>query len=288
MNMVEEFKKHWLVTGLAIIAICVGATWKICLETRVEPKTDIIKLKDEKIAELEKKVRILESELKTLKEKQNSKKTTIQHSIENLEGKIKRIEQTLMDFSNIKAKKLEILNIYYQSPGSNEKLKISTNQTVEAEGQIWFEIKLTELGGYLLAFLRDSSGKMFNLFPGTKQAVIDGYYRVPYHLNNPRTDVQRTAADNTMNMNLPLERILIGGYIFDDAKGDEIFHFYYLDKREKGLEQIIKDALETGKDITLMKGVLRKVTRFYPINFDRTIDRPIFYRNELKLRFKHK
>jgi len=35
MSWVDEFKKHWLIIGIGIIAICCGATWKICLETRV-------------------------------------------------------------------------------------------------------------------------------------------------------------------------------------------------------------------------------------------------------------
>lgn len=293
MSFVEKFKKHWLITGIFFIAIFVVATWKICLETRVEPKNDIINHQEKKIADLEKQISKLESEIKILKPKPISKPVPFQKPANDLETKLKRIEKRIDDLprqiaGNREIKKLEISNIYYRSPGSTRQEKIIPGQPVESDGEIWFEIKLPELGGYLIAFLKDSSGKLFNLFPGTKQAVMNGYYRVPYHLNNPHTEIQKVTANNTIDMNLPLDRILIGGYTFDETKGQEIFHFYYLDKRENRLEEIIKDALEIGKDITHMKGILDKVTPFDPRNFEKKINRPLFYRNELKLKFKHK
>jgi hypothetical protein len=284
MNLFEKLKKHPVVKAVVIIAACVGATWGICVQVRVEPIKDIINLKNAKIAELEETVKKLEGELKTLGKKQNSS----EQPTYNLEARIKEIERSLKNLTNGKDKQLEILNIYYQPPGSNEKIKISKNQTVEDYGEIWFEIKLPELGGYLLAFLRDSSERMFNLFPGTKKAVRDGYYRVPYCLNNPRTEVQEKAANNTIDKQLPLDRILIGGYKFDKTKGDEIFHFYYLDKRDKRLENIIERAIDTKKDIPLKKGILNEVSRFDPQKFDKRINRALYYRNELKLTLKHK
>jgi hypothetical protein len=271
MSWVDKFKDHWLIAGIIIIATCCGVTWTVCLETRVKPKEERIKLKDEKIADLEKKISELEKKLKILEAKQHDSKGDEGSSVP----------------ANKSIKKLEIMNIYYKAPGSAEKIKIFSDQTVKSGGKIWFEIKLPELGGYLLVHLTDSQGKMFNLFPGTKQAVKDGYYRVPYCLNNPRTEVQKAAADSTIDLGLPLDRILIGGYIFDKTKGDEIFHFYYRDKRDIRLETTIEKAIDTMHDMPLMKGILKRIERFDPRSFDRKVDKPMFYQNELKLKFEH-
>ncbi len=258
MAKVKRFDKKWFLEVISIASICIASTWAVCHAILIEPRDLMIKEKEDKIADLEKKVIKLQNELKSLMERQN-----------------------------YKIKKLEISNIYYQLPGSDKTLEIYTDQTVEAGGKIWFEIKLPELGGYLLAYLKDSQGKMFNLFPGTKQAVINGYYRVPYHINNPRTQIQKITADNTIASELPLDRILIGSYTFDETKGDETFHFFYLDKRNMRLETVIIGAADIGKNIPVMRGILTKIGRFDPQKFGRTIKISIFYKNEIKLKLKH-
>jgi len=197
---------------------------------------------------------------------------------------------------NVKTKKLKVSKIYYQAPDSYNHIEISSNSKIQSGGRMWFELTLPEPGGYLLGYLKDSDGRTFNLFPGTRNAVVNGDYRVPFNLDNPYTDVEKTAAENAISENLPLNKVLIGGYTFDDKPGIESFSFYYTDKRNSQLETIIKKAQNIGKDMPRMKGVLttgvskinRKLTGVSRINIDKTISKPAFYHNKLTLTFEHK
>lgn len=184
-------------------------------------------------------------------------------------------------------KKLGEIITYYQPPGDNSKInKLSPGGRVHSGGIIWFEITLPEPGGYLLAYSEDSTGKTFNLFPGTRNAVINGDYRVPYNLDNPYTEIQKTTAQNAIAAKLPLNKVMIGGYTFDDTPGDEIFYFYYTNERNSDLERIMINSRNTLKDIPQMKGVLNKATEFDPNQLDVKMNRKVFYHKELKKYFK--
>jgi hypothetical protein len=193
--------------------------------------------------------------------------------------------ETLIDQYCKDIKPLEISKIYYQAPGTGKPIEIPHGATVEANGKIWFEIILPELGGYLLGYLKDSRGNTYNLFPGSRNAIINGDYRIPYNLGNPCTDIHETAAMNGITANLPMNRILIGGYTFDDKSGTEVFSFFYSAERNKMLEHIIKEAENIGKNIPKMKGVYPGADRFPA---DKKMSDPGLYQNVLELKFFHK
>ncbi len=183
------------------------------------------------------------------------------------------------------AGELTISKIYYRAPGSGTNRVISADTVVESGGQIWFELTLPEGGGYLLSVLTDGHGRVYNLFPGTRNALLNGDYRVPFNLGTPYTDVQRMVAENNAAAGLSYNKVLLGGYTFDDEGGTESFRFYYLDKRSRELENLLKDAHPIGRDIAKMKGVLQGVSGF---RMNQRISGPAFYHTKLELKFRHK
>lgn len=200
----------------------------------------------------------------------------------DMEKSKKKIES-----SGVKKKKLEVSNIYYLPPGAREHRPIEKGGEVEAGGKIWFEILLPGTEGYFLAYLKDTDGNSYNLFPGTRNAVVNRDYKVPDNLHNPFTEVQETTAENGRTQNLPGNKILLGGYTFDDNPGDETFYFFFTKNPYTELEAVVKEAQNVGDNIkpkTLKprtKGI--KNNEITPIGSSYDL-----YENELRIHFKHK
>jgi hypothetical protein len=151
--------------------------------------------------------------------------------------------------------------------------------------RIWFDITLPELGGYLLVYAKDSHGKVFNLFPGTKKAIREGKYRFPYHLENYSTEVLKVAREQSVD--LPGNKLRIGGYTLDENTGSENIYFYYSNQRDKTLENYLeKYASEVGKDITF-KGFESTVEKYTPGDINASIKRPLLHYRETVLSLKH-
>lgn len=267
-NKITTLKGDPLIWLIGFIAAIVGATWNLCMELNVKPRDHYISQLISRIS-LEDEVRALRTDLKELRSSNTDLKNIL---------KIPAVEEI---------GQLDITRVLYQAPGGKKVAAVTQGQVVHSGGKIWFELQLPEAGGYLLAFLEDHSGKKFNLFPGTERAVMKGYYRVPEHLYNPKTQVQEFAVKNADTHRLTSRKIMIGGYIFDETKGDETFHFYYLGKRNSIFESFLRGAEDIGKDLPQMRGVENIVSGFGPEAVNKTIDKPIFYRNDLKLIFKH-
>ncbi|MCU0290287.1 MAG: DUF4384 domain-containing protein [Acidobacteria bacterium] len=73
------------------------------------------------------------------------------------------------------------ISIICKRQGETDGLEISPNTVFYTGDRIWFDITLPQLGGYLLVYAQDSRGNVFNLFPGTTQAVKEGKFKFPYH-----------------------------------------------------------------------------------------------------------
>jgi hypothetical protein len=160
---------------------------------------------------------------------------------------------------NVKIEKLGISKILYQPPGKkNKPREIHINETVESAGIIWFQLYLKELGGYLLVYSKDSNENLFNLFPGTKKAVLNGNYKIPDCINNPTTEIQQITLKNMRNKNLQLHKILLGGYEFDSSEGIETFYFYYTNKIFPELEKELSKARDTRYDLPSTQGINNK------------------------------
>jgi hypothetical protein len=265
---VKFIKEHILIFFIVAAAVVAGAAWQTCIEINVKPRDFVISQLRKRLA--------FQDEIRELRQ-----------DLQNIRTANKNLKNILKIPPNEKIGQLEVSRLLYKAPGQDEPVAISQTQTVQAGGKIWFEIQLPEPGGYLLAYLEDSMGRKFNLFPGTRHAAVNGYYRIPYHLNNPRTQIQKLAAYNTIAFNLPLNKIMIGGYTFDQIKCDEIFHFYYFDKRNEIFESIVGRSKDIGKDMPQMRGILDTASGFDPQTMNKTIDSPIFYKSDLTLRLKH-
>jgi hypothetical protein len=151
--------------------------------------------------------------------------------------------------------------------------------------RIWFDITLPELGGYLLVYAKDSHGKVFNLFPGTQKAIREGKYRFPYHLENYSTEVLKVAREQSVD--LPGNKLRIGGYTLDENTGSENVYFYYSNQRDKRLENYLeKYAAEVGKDIKF-KGFESKVEKYTPDDVNASISTPLLHYTETHLSLKH-
>lgn len=185
---------------------------------------------------------------------------------------------------DMEIKKLKVSNVYYEAPSSDERKIISNNSVVESGGTIWFEIQLNEPGGYFLAYLEDRFGNIFNLFPGTRNAVLNGDYLIPNDLMHPLTVIQKSTAGNSKeflktDQSVSQNTIVIGGYNFDEKPGIESFHFIFTSKRYPRLEAIMKDGANTGRDLPQIK-------RFEEKEVTPLIKKSFFYATEAK--FIHK
>lgn len=271
-NFIKHLKDHPIIWLIGLAAAVIGTTWQICIEVKVKPRDFVIEQLEKKLAHEEDEIRQLRENLKGLRNANSDMKNVL---------KIPDVD---------KIEYLDVSRILYQAPDAEAPITITHEQTVQTRGKIWFEIRVPEPGGYLLAFLEDSAGDRFNLFPGTRNAVVNGYYRIPEHLLNPRTEAQKLAAQNAGLFQLASNTVMIGGYTFDETKGEETFHFYYMEKRNTFFEDIVGSAQDIGKDVTLLKstkGVETTLSGFEHGDVNKVIDKPIFYRNTLKLRFKH-
>ena len=164
---------------------------------------------------------------------------------------------------DVEIKKLKVSNIYYKAPGFVKRKIISNNSVVESGGIIWFEIQLNEPGGYFLAYLEDRFGNIINLFPGTRNAVMNGDYLIPNDLMPPLTEIQRATAINPKtslktDQSVSQNTIVIGGYNFDEKPGIESFHFVFTSKRYPRLEAIIKNGAYTGRDLPQINRIEEK------------------------------
>ncbi len=246
-------KDHPLIVLLSGAFTIIGGTWLLCMALYVGPRDFFIKQLETKIVHITEEV-----------------------------GLCERFEKSGVLDSDFK-----ITRVLYKTPAGDTPIVISQNQRVESGGQILLEIKLPEPGGYLLAYLVDRTGKKFNLFPGTWQAITNGYYRVPYHLAYPYTKVEERAAKNTIAFGLPSNNIMIGPYIFDETRGTETFFFFYMDRRNEMLEETLKDAEEIDGEVMQMRGVLKKMGGFDSETIDKKLKKFSFYPNALQLRLRH-
>ncbi len=233
-------------------------------------KEDLLKQRDE----LREKVRLLESELKKSKERHHDTITGPRNESEKTEGKVKD-------------KKLEISGIFYKSPQSSKFKKISPTARVQSGGEISFEITLPKPGGFLLIYSKDSGENLVNLFPGTKEAVINGDYRVPYVLDNPTTEIHMLTARSSSFEMLSENKIQTPVYRFDKKAGKETIYFYYSHERNKKNEAVIKEARNTRENISKVRGFLNLARPFDQKIVNAKIEEHILYSNVLKLNLIH-
>jgi len=152
--------------------------------------------------------------------------------------------------SNESGKKEEIkISFLYKCPNCKKKYYwIGSGSIVHTGGLYWFDIKLPQMHGYLIVYQVDSKGKVFNLFPGTKGALLNGHYKVPYHLfYDCSTNILEVAAKSSKDL-LEQNKIRIGSYKFDETIGEEQFFFYYSNERSTELERYLGNKISVGKD----------------------------------------
>jgi hypothetical protein len=272
-KILEKFESHWFRYLFLYTSLCIGTTWLVCIQTRVEPKDDIIKLmaveKEELLKqrdELREKVRLLAGELKKSRGGQP----------DNIGGPQNGSEKTL-----------EISGIFYKSPQSSKFAKISPTARVQSGGEISFEITLPKPGGFLLIYSKDSGENLVNLFPGTKEAVINGAYRVPYVLDNPTTEIHMLTARSSSFEMLLENKIQTPVYRFDKKPGKETIYFYYSHERNKNIEAIIIGARNTRENISKVRGFLNLARPFDQQIINAKIEESILYSNVLKLSLIH-
>ncbi len=181
----------------------------------------------------------------------------------------------------VKATEINISKIYYRAPGSDSTLEITSQTLLQPGGTIWLEITLPELGGYLVGLLQDRDGEIFNIFPGTLKALTEGHYRVPLNLDTPYTSIQKVAAENSVAANLPANKLLLGGYTFDDKSEKANFSFYYTEKRNQQIESILQNSKFIGQDMPKMKGLLPS-----SFDLDKKITHAVFYHINVEMKIK--
>jgi len=185
---------------------------------------------------------------------------------------------------NVEVNPLKV-SIICKRQGEADSFEISPNDVFYSGDRIWLDITLPQLGGYLLVYARNSHGKVFNLFPGTKKAIKEGKYKFPYHLENYTTEVLKVAREQSEN--LPKNKLRIGGYTLDENTGSENIFFYYANERNKKLEKYLEEhAEEVGKDIQF-KGFASTIEKYTPGDIGASIGIPLLYYRETRLSLKH-
>jgi hypothetical protein len=185
---------------------------------------------------------------------------------------------------NAEVNPLKVLIICKRKEESTS-FEVGSNVVLYSGDRIWFDITLPELGGYLLVYAKDSHGRVFNLFPGTKKAIKEGKYKFPYHLENYSTEVLKVAREQSEN--LPGNKLRIGGYILDEKTGSENIYFYYSNQRDRKLEKYLKEhAEEVGKDIKF-RGFESNVEKYTQSDVNASIQTPLLHYRETKLSLRH-
>lgn len=206
-----------------------------------------------------------------------------------IERKIDKIGAKRIKSDNGKNKKKEDIKISasYRCPDCREVIGISSGSVVHSGGVYWFDIELPEMHGYLIVYQIDSKGKIFNLFPGTKEALNKGHYKVPYNLfYDCSTNHLEIAAKNSEGL-IEKNIIRIGSYKFDKTVGDEQFFFYYSNERSPKLKNFLSGAIPVGKDISPFKGTVPeeepeslKLRINHPLKIAKTITFRLIHKNQ--------
>ncbi len=181
----------------------------------------------------------------------------------------------------VEAHGIKVSEIYYCAPGSPETKVIPSTFTVEPGGRIWFQLSLPQPGGFLAALMKSDEGGWYNLFPGTPTAVKEGEYRVPYNLDNPITELQKEVGINCISADLPTDKVILGGYTFDDEGTGAFFVFYYTHERNAKVEAILETAESMGKDIPRIKGMWPGLSLE---ESNRRITEPLFYHGGITMK----
>jgi hypothetical protein len=89
------------------------------------------------------------------------------------------------------------------------------------------------------------------------------------------------------SVDLPGNKLRIGGYTLDENTGSENIYFYYSNQRDKKLENYLeKYAAEVGKDIKF-KGFESNVEKYTPDDVNASISTPLLHYTETHLSLKH-
>lgn len=152
------------------------------------------------------------------------------------------------------------ISALYRCPDCIDVRKIKDGSVVHSNGKIWFDVKLPKLNGFLIVYQVDSKGKIFNLFPGTADALKDGRYKIMHDLYyRPPTNILKVAAINSEKL-IKDDIIRIGSFQFDDTVGEEQYFFYYSKKRNLEIERFLMEATPLGKPHSETRGSISGAT----------------------------
>lgn len=103
---------------------------------------------------------------------------------------------------------------------------------------------------YLIILIKDGSGKIGNLVPGTDNALINGDYFIS---NDPRTHYTDILRDKVI-VDDRNGQVSIGPY-YPQKTGESTFFFFFLNKRNQLIEDMGRQAdFPAGRDIEVKRG----------------------------------
>lgn len=134
---------------------------------------------------------------------------------------------------------------------------ISNGKTVYKDRPVYFEFKIPKDYRYLILLVKDGSGNIENLIPGTTNAVTNGDYFISGNSGTHYTNILK----HYIQIDESKEKVRMGLFR-PRKKGAHSFYFFFLKKRSLLIEKIAKQAdTPGGKDVNIEKtqGSLIKV-----------------------------
>ena len=140
--------------------------------------------------------------------------------------------------------------------GSKEKnasksdlMRVSNGDNITTGCPIYFQFKMPGSSCYLIILIKDGSGNMGNLVPGTTNALTNGDYFIS---NDPRTHYTDILRDK-VTIDDKSGQVNIGPY-YPQMTGQSSFFFFFLNKRSQLIEDMGRQAdFPAGRDIEIKR-----------------------------------
>lgn len=136
-----------------------------------------------------------------------------------------------------------------KNDSKDDLVAISSGDKINIVRPLYFRFTMPGDSRYLIILVKDGSGNIGNLVPGTANALTNGDYFIS---NEPQTHYTDILRDKVI-VNHNNGRVDIGPY-YPNKTGETMFFFFFLNKRNQLIEDMGREAdFPAGRDIEIKR-----------------------------------